>query len=548
MTRHKPTSPAPGESGGAASEEALARAQSKISEALDLFAAGDVGAAEECLEQALSAVPGHPDALHLLGLAAKTQGDDAKAIELIERALERMPRHPVFHNNLGNIRLDLGNEEAAADHYRQAIDTEPGYAEAHFNLGIALERQGRADEAVASYRNALEHNPDYVEAHFNLGSALESVGDSEAGVSEYRQAVAISPGYARAYYRIASAGPEVLADSELQAMEDLLARAEAGSDAAIHLQFGLARAFADRDDPDRAFRLWEKANAAKRATYEYDVAESVQYHESIAAKFTVDLLEAMAGSGNDGEAPIFIVGMPRSGTSLVEQILASHPQVGGAGELTYLRDIVRALAREKDGVAYPEYAEALTGRDIEGAAKEYIGKIRARVAPPFRVADKMPGNFLYLGMVRLMLPNARIVHCVRDPVATCFSCYTHLFNAPQRFTYDLTDLGTFHRSYRRLMTHWHSVLPGRIIDIRYEDLVAEQEVTTRRLLEFCGLEWDDACLSFHETKRPVRTASAAQVRQPLYSRALRDWKRYEKHLSPLLEALQEDDGTDAGAE
>ena len=221
----------------------------------------------------------------------------------------------------------------------------------------------------------------------------------------------------------------------------------------------------------------------------------------------------------------------------MEQILASHPRVSGAGELTVLRDIIRRTANDLDAGAYPEFVRALGKEHLRAAAQEYLRELRARSPSDSRVVDKMPGNFLYVGMIKLMLPNARIIHCVRDPVATCFSCYTQLFNSPQRFTYDLAELGTYNSSYRRLMAHWHQVLPGQIFDLHYEDLIADQEVLTRRLLEFCGLEWAESCLAFHETQRPVRTASATQVRQPIYKRALTGWRNYEEHLVPLLEAL-----------
>ena len=517
--------------------DSLARVQSQISEALGHLTNGRIGAADHCLNEALLVEPEHPDVLHLLGVVAQQRGKHSKAVGLIERALDRMPHHPIFHNNLGNILLDAGDSNTAINHYSQAIKAEPAYVDAHFNLGVALERRGQVQEAIDSYRQTLVLNAEYREARHNLGVLLESLGDVKGALVEYRKAVAASPDYARAYYRIASAAPAFLEESECRAMEALLSKLNPASDAAIHLHFGLASAYAEVGQTDDAFAHWKMGNREKRATYAYDVAGSTQFHQRIVDQFTPELFNKQAGLTLDDDVPIFVVGMPRSGTTLVEQILASHPRVSGVGELTILRDIIRGIANNLDASGFPEFIRTLDADHLRLAALEYLRELRARAPSASRVVDKMPGNFLYIGMIRLMLPNARIIHCVRNPAATCFSCYTQLFNSPQRFTYDLTELGTYYTSYRRLMAHWHQVLPGQIFDLHYEDLVADQETLTRRLLEFCGLDWDESCLAFYETQRSVRTASATQVRQPIYKSALTGWRNYEERLGPLLNAL-----------
>ena len=496
-----------------------------------------IGDADHCLNEALLVVPEHPEVLHLLGVVAQQRGNHSKAVGLIERALDRIPHHPIFHNNLGNILLDAGDSNTAIDHYRQAIEVEPAYVDAHFNLGVALERRDQVQEAIASYRKTLTLNAEYLEARHNLGAILESLGDVKGALVEYRKAIVASPDYARAYYRIASAAPALLEKSERQAMEVLLSKLDPASDPAIHLHFGLASAYAEVGRADDAFAHWESGNREKRSTYTYDVADSTQFHQRIADQFPPEPFNTRAGQGHDDDAPIFVVGMPRSGTTLVEQILASHPRVSGVGELTILRDIIRGIGNNLDAGDYPEFIRTLDPDHLRLAAQEYLQELRARAPSAPRVVDKMPGNFLYVGMIKLMLPNARVIHCVRNAAATCFSCYAQLFNSPQRFTYDLTELGTYYASYRRLMAHWHQVLPGRIFDLHYEDLVADQETLTRRLLEFCGLDWDESCLAFHETQRSVRTASATQVRQPIYKSALTGWRNYEERLVPLLKAL-----------
>lgn len=519
------------------SPESLTQAQSNITKALDHFADRRLAEAESCLHEALKQIPNHPDALHLLGLASKQRGKDDEAVRWIRRALEQIPEHPVFLSNLANILLDGGDVDAAINHYRNAISADPQYADAHFNLGIALERSGQTDDAIDSYRRTLELDADRVAALHNLGSALESLGRVSEALVEYRMAVAKSPDYARAYYRIATLSNTAIDQSVLRTMENLLSTAEPNSDAAIHLHFGLARAYANMGLSGDAFRQWELGNKAKRATYAYDVRDIQRFHGRIAKTFSSEMLKERERQGNDSDVPIFVVGMPRSGTTLVEQILASHPKVAAAGELSYLRDISRKLSAPMDDQKFPEVMNSLGGCELQILASEYLGRLHVWAPASPHIVDKMPGNFLYIGLIKLMFPKSKIIHCVRDPVATCFSCYTQLFNAPQRFTYDLTDLGLYHSSYRQLMRHWHRVAPGNILDLRYEDMVDNQEAETRSLLKFCNLDWDDSCLGFHKTDRAVRTASALQVRQPIYKDSLSGWRKYREYLGPLLAAL-----------
>tara|TARA_Y100001960_G_scaffold317026_1_gene384794 strand:- start:7486 stop:9057 length:1572 start_codon:yes stop_codon:yes gene_type:complete len=517
--------------------ESFEQARSNITNALDHFANKRVFDAEVCLHKALEQAPNHPDALHLLGLAAKQRGNNDEAIHWIQRALEEIPDQPIFLNNLANILLDGSDIEAAINHYRHAISVDPDYADAHFNLGIAFAQRGQTQDAIASYRQTLALDGDRLAALHNLGGALESLGCVAEALVEYRTAVAKSPSYARAYYRIATLSNTAIDQSELRAMENLLSTVAPNSDDAIHLHFGLARAYANIGRPDDAFRQWEMGNKAKRATYVYDVRDAQHFHERIAKAFSSELLNELEHRGSDSDVPIFVVGMPRSGTTLVEQILASHPKVAAAGELSYLRDISRKLSAPMTDMKFPEIINSLGARDFRTFASEYLGKLCNWAPTMPHIVDKMPGNFLYIGLIKLMFPKSKIIHCVRDPVATCFSCYTQLFNSPQRFAYDLTDLGLYHSSYRHLMRHWHQITPGSIFNLKYEDMVDDQEAETRSLLKFCNLDWDDSCLQFHKTDRAVRTASALQVRQPIYKESLSSWHKYKVHLDPLFAAL-----------
>ena len=313
----------------------------------------------------------------------------------------------------------------------------------------------------------------------------------------------------------------------------------------MQLDFALGKAYADLKDHDRSFRHLLAGNAAKRATIAYDEQAAFALFDRIESLFTPDLIAAKSGGGDPSPMPIFIIGMPRSGTTLVEQIIASHPVVYGAGELQNFNDVVLTV-RGPDGnsLPYPEFVAALDAAALQQIGARYIALVRALAAKyeradTARITDKMPSNYYFAGLIHLALPNAKIIHTIRDPVDTCISCFSKLFSAEQNHTYDLSELGRYYRRYERLMAHWRSVLPaGCILDVRYEDIVSDVEQQARRIIAYCGLPWTDRCLSFHETERPVRTASATQVRQPIYSSAVGRWRVYEQHLGPLLDALQ----------
>jgi hypothetical protein len=307
----------------------------------------------------------------------------------------------------------------------------------------------------------------------------------------------------------------------------------------MQLHFALGKAYADLRDHDRSFEHLLRGNALKRAIASYDEAGTLSLFDRIEAIFTPELVAAKSGFGDPSPVPIFVLGMPRSGTTLVEQIIASHPCVHGAGELKTFNDIIETV-RGDDGktIPYPAFVSALDGRATAQIGMRYIEAIR-RLSPSIsHITDKMPSNFFFAGLIHLALPNARIIHTIRDGVDTCVSCFSKLFTAEQNYTYDLAELGRYYVRYERLMAHWRRVLPpGRILDVNYEDVVADLEQNARRIVAHCGLPWDDRCLSFHETARPVRTASAAQVRQPIYKTAIARWRVYGDALVPLLDAL-----------
>jgi hypothetical protein len=315
-------------------------------------------------------------------------------------------------------------------------------------------------------------------------------------------------------------------------MSELLAREGTSLSDRTTLHFGLGKAMLDIGDSAQAFQHYDEANRLRRSTFTYDADASERWMEGVGEAFSAQLLAAKAGQGASSDLPVFVVGMPRSGTTLVEQVIASHPMARGAGELKRLHALVETIED------FPGSVSDLTDSRLKALGEDYLAYVTPMAVGRARIVDKMPSNLIYCGVIRLILPQARIVHCRRDPVDTCLSCYTKLFAGEQSFTYDQRELGQYHRAYQALAAHWRDTLPAsHFLEVDYEAIVADLEGQTRRILEFLGLPWDEACLRFHETQRPVRTASVNQVRQPLYATSVGRWRRHAEQLGPLLQAL-----------
>ena len=494
-------------------------------------------------QQSLALRPGHFESLFNQGNVLHDLGRHAEALASFDLALALRPDHVGLHCNRGNALCDFDRAAEALASFDRALTLAPEQAEALNNRGDALIRLSRPAEALADLDRALSLKPDYAEACNNRGNALKELGRLDEAREAYRQALALDPNLSGIYFNLADLKTFAPGDPHIAAMERLAARPEALSHTdRLHLDFTLGKAHADCKEFPRSFRHLLAGNAAKRATVAYDEASTFAMFDCIEALFTPAMIAAHAGSGDASERPIFVIGFPRSGATLVEQILASHPLVRGAGELKTFSDVVLALRGQGDQggepAPYPDCVAALDAPALARLGARYLALVRDLAPDGARVTDKMPSNFSFAGLIHLALPNATIVHTVRDPVDTCVSCFSKLFSSAQNHTYDLRELGRYHRRYRRLMQHWRRVLPRqRMLDVRYEDVVADLEGQARLIVAHCGLPWDDACLSFHRTDRPVHTASAAQVRQPIYRGAVGRWRDYEEFLQPLLAEL-----------
>ena len=509
-----------------------------LQQALALHRAGRLPEAETLYRHILQMEPNHPDALHFLGVLAQQVGKHEIAVELIGKAIKCRADYPEAHYNLGIALYALGKIDAAAASYRQALALKRDYAEAHYNLGIALKEQGKLDEAINSFRQALKLKPDYAEARHNLGVTFSELGKLDEAVNCYKKTLSLKPDYVRSYKGLAQIVKYTEVDTIIRAMENLYNKKEKLPVAdRIDLGFALGKVYEDLGEYDRSFAFIHEANRLKRGSYSYSGQMDHDLFARIKKTFSPDFFASHKGSGNQDGTPVFILGMPRSGTSLVEQILASHPLVFGAGELDLLRNTAHNICAGRAGTPFPECMLDLNRDAFAEMGSAYVEKIR-KYAPDVKyITDKMPNNFLRVGLIKTILPKAKVIHCMRNPMDTCFSIFKTDFTGPHGYAYDMVELGRYYNLYQDLMAHWEKVLPGFSYSIRYEELVADQRNQTKGLLDFCGLAWDEACLNFHKTARKVRTVSLAQVRQPIYKDSVELWKRYEKQLEPLRNAI-----------
>lgn len=509
--------------------------------------------AETVYRKALEFNPNNPDTLDNLALALKDLERLDEAAELLRRALVVESRVGKFHLHYGSILLDQDKVDEAAAATERALALNPNDHDAVNQMGRVAFERGNLESSLAYYRRALALKPDLADVHNNIGNVLKELGELDEAQKSFLEAIRLDPNVTGVYVNLADSMKFSAGDPHLAAMEAIAAKTEGLSKTdRIHLDFALGKAYADLKDYPRSFKHLLEGNAGKRSTIAYDEKSALALFDRIEEVFTRELIAAKTGGGDASPLPIFVLGMPRSGTTLVEQIIASHPLVHGAGELAELNEVVLTV-RGPDGntIPYPEFVPALDAAALKQIGARYVDSVRKLLPDGSQaqyVTDKMPSNYYFAGLIHLALPNAKIVHTVRDPVDTCISCFSKLFSAEQNHTYDLGELGRYHKRYQRLMDHWRGVLPaGRILDVRYEEVVADLEKEARRIIAYCGLPWDKRCLSFHQTSRPIRTASATQVRRPIYNSAVGRWRVYEKEIGPLLTALGVKDAARRGA-
>ncbi|MFM0151463.1 tetratricopeptide repeat-containing sulfotransferase family protein [Paraburkholderia sediminicola] len=482
------------------------------------------------------------------GDACAARGDLQAALQCFDAARSRDPADAILHERLAATLAALNRFPEAIARYHEAITVDPRNSDLHHGLGWSLEQMHRLEPAIDAYREAVRVNPKADGSYNNMGNCLQALGRFDESHEAYRRAIEAAP-QVPLYYRNFVQSKRLAADDPVfVALEHLvgdIASLTPANQAEIHFAYG--QALSDVGRNDASFDHFLKGNALHRASVRYDEAASLGLFAHLPELLTSDVLAGKRGLGAPSAAPIFIVGMPRSGSTLIEQILASHPQVFGAGERTEFGEVlVNCIGRDSDDPLRIDI-EALQGvgpAQLRTLGADYLRRMytalpEMQTAVPgyTRFTDKYPFNFINIGLIHLALPNARFIHSSRSPLQSCLSIFSRIFHDVP-FSYDLGELGRYYRAYDALMAHWQRVLPeGTMIEIKYEELVEDFESNVRRLLAHCGLDWDERCLAFHQTTRQVNTASAAQVRRPLYKTSLQRWQPQQALLQPLFDGL-----------
>ncbi len=513
-----------------------------IVEAMELNRIGESKQSEKILRGLLRRNPEHLDALRLMGVhcARKELYNDAEAF--FRRAVDLAPDFWLAWINLGAALNEQQKFDEADTAYKQALQLKPESVFTLEKLGANSLFDGRHEDAVNYLDAALERDPAHFPSLLCLGHVLKTVGRQEESIDAYRRCAAARPDFGEAYWSLANLKTFRFSGSEVREMEKQLdgvsGKAE-GEDSEIAFSFALAKAFEDRRNYGKAFEYYSRGNARKRPRLNYDPIEFQRTNDRIIDVFTKAFFEERAGQGCEDDSPILIVGLPRSGSTLLEQILASHSQVEGTAELHYLLRLATETGMTRsDGVRYPECMLEMKPHHFRDLGREYMENTERHRSGARYFTDKMPNNFTGIGFLQAILPNAKVIDARRHPLDSCLGSFKQLFARGQIFTYDLYDLAHCYIQYMRLIDHWNEVLPGKVLTVHYEDVVSDLEQQARRIAAHCGLGWEDGMLRYHETERAVKTASSEQVRQPIYSGSVNLWRRYEDELGELIDYLE----------
>jgi tetratricopeptide (TPR) repeat protein len=505
-----------------------------------LFADGDLEAAEALIRAYLLKHGDHIEAMRLLariGIAHKIYFD---AQVLLAAVLERAPDYKAARHEYAFVLTELHRHQEALTEIEKLMAEDPGSRPLQVLLASARVGLGEHEEAIALYRELLRGDDQDAEAHLSIAHALKTLGQTQPAIESYRRAASCRGDFGDAYWSLANLKTYRFTEPELARMRSAVAAPATSLVDRYHLHFALGKALEDAGEFAASFEQYRLGNALKLPECRYR-AELIERNTEHQIKVcTREFFAARTGYGDPSPDPIFIIGLPRSGSTLLEQILASHSQVEGTQELPNVQQIVsrlRGFGPEAQEPRYPRILESLSAADFRQLGASYLTETRVyRTGKPYFI-DKMPNNFRHVGLVHLMLPNARIIDARREPMACCFSNFKQLFANGQEFTYSIGDIARYYRTYLELMRHWDRVLPGRVLRVLHEDVVDDLEGNVRRLLDFCGLEFEPQCVAFHETRRSVRTASSEQVRQAIYRDGLEQWKHFEPWLGELRDAL-----------
>lgn len=471
-----------------------------------------------------------------MGLLAVEADQFSVAVDYMEKAVRLLPKQAIYRNNLGNVLLLRADPDGALVHLRKAVKFAPRYVEAITNMGRAYRACGKAEEAHKQFAKALAIDPDFERAEAGLAEMMVEIGDMEGAVKTFRALLKRRPGNVQALGGISAAKVFGEDDPELAQIETALNTQSLIPDHRVLLHHAAGKINNDLGRYDAAMKHYFVGK--KTSGLQFPIEVHRKNYAAIKASFTKARFGSYSTAGNPSQIPVFIVGMPRSGTTLAEQIIALHPMAAGAGELAGMRKEGQHMGYGlPDVAAYGRTVEALDQQQLGTIASSYLRTLTKGRSHALRCTDKNPQNYEQLGLIARLFPNARIIHCRRDPLDTCVSNFTQSFDRSHGYNANLTTLSAYYRCYFDLMEHWQAHLPLNIFNLDYEALITDQEGTSRKLIDFLGLDWDESCLAYFNNARSVTTPSRWQVRQPIYKTSVKRWKRYEKHLGPLIDSL-----------
>ncbi len=506
----------------------------------DLIAQGKLIKAEQLCKAFMQKVPRNIEGMRLLADIGSRLGVLEDAEFLLESAVEFAPDHTKARIDYIQVLRKRQNYQESLRQAKLLLDTDPSNPQFQSVFAVESMQSGDYDTALSMFESILEILPEDPVTLTSRGHALKTQGQTEDAIDSYRRAIKKYAAHGEAYYSLANLKLFSFSDEEIQAMEAQESNLGISHQSRIYLNFALGKAYEDKGLFDKAFMFYERGNAFKKSQSRYKASDLTAEFKAQTEVFDDAFIASHANTGFTSPDPIFIVGLPRSGSTLLEQILASHSQVDGTMELPNMLALAQKLRRGERMSAvnhYPGILKELPAEQFLEFGEKFIDETRVhRGSAPFFI-DKMPNNFRHVGLIKLMLPNAKIIDARRHPMGSCFSGFKQLFAEGQEFTYGLEEVGTYYRDYVELMDHWDKVLPGQVLRVQYEEVVADLDTQVRRILDYCGLEFEESCINFHETDRSVRTPSSEQVRQPIYQSGIEQWKNFESNLDPLKQAL-----------
>ena len=502
--------------------------------------AGRSNAARKTLNQALRMNPDDTRVLRLMARAATDDGNHIATEQLLRRIIELSPGKYLPVSECGKFLLEQGRFPEAIEMFKQATSADPGIYENFRLLGDAQAIMGEFSAARESYKHVLSIKADDAYALAGLGHMLRIEGQKDEAITAYQKCTELHPEFGFTWWNLASIKGYRMTDENLRVMQEQITSKNLSAKFEAPIHFALARAYESRGDFDAAWQAYEQGNRLKRQQVKYNTQRTKENHDAIIEQFNPELLNRRDQADSSRATPIFILGLPRSGSTLIEQILTSHSMIEGTGELPYVVMLSGSLGTQRgDDLAYPEVMKELSTAQIASLGKvyDYHTNSHRKLKLPY-FTDKTPANFAHVGLIHMMLPHAKIIDARRHPMSTCVANYRQLYAQSKTQSYDLVEMAEYILEYSRVMDHWQEVLPGKVLTVLYEDVVENLEAQVKTILEFCELPWEDACVEFHQNPRPVNTASTEQVREPIYTDAVDYWKHYESKLEPVRQMLE----------